>query len=489
MIEGIRNIAPLTPIAVIRADVPLAVLSQRLSGRPEAFPGELEERIGKLEQMAHADRPQIAGLVEVFGLRSILNLSDAEVTSLGLSATQVQPASPEQLTEIVRRECDAARERTIAIAADLGKVRKLDYGHRYIPDALVDVLDNNLAAKCDEQGFVPCIKGGLAVGLYLEESRPVSLDIDFTGCEGPQLEERMGRLLEACSDVPAPVKDCWDKKIYHVRGFPGKAKSERFGLDVELDALAITRIQPNNKGFCYVFPFDAVEQFLRRTVVLPSGREVYLCAPEGVIVEKLCAGRSYDVGKFDLYDAAGMMATLPLDPANVRRLLECHYFDAELDKDAVDQLKLAHFRGVEHYAKHLGIESDEMREILNNLTPFSDDRLASGPSPVQALTLTSLKRLALVNQLLVSCDKIRSTLHSEVEIGGVKTSIANRFGAENVIQGLNRLERQFRDYARFQLGRLDVYTKRNGTPDAELNQFFAGLEAQRDRFTPTGPRV
>ncbi len=485
MIEGIRNIAPLAAICVIRAEVPLKVLAQRLSTRPEAFPGELLERVSKLAEMAHADGPQIPGLVDIYGMRSILNLSSAEVSHQGFSEEQVQPATPERIQNILKEEMSRARERAKVLATDVLLERKLGYGHKFIPNALIDVLDNNLAVACIEQGFVPCIKGGLAVGLYLEDSRPVSLDIDFTACETPDLERRMGELLRSCSDQLAPLSDGWNKNIYHCRGFPGKAHSRKFQQLVELDALTITRIQPNNQGFCYVFPFNALDQFHRRTVELPSGRHVYLCPPEGIIIEKLTAGRSYEVGKFDLFDAAGMLAKLPLDPAGIRRLLDCHYFDPVIDKDVIERLKLTHFHGISQYAEELGISDPTARAALNRLKPFTDQQLEEGPRDAQALTLTTLKRLVLIDQLRASCVKIRSSLNDDVVIANEQTSIAKKFGATEVLRAMGKLEMQIGEFALHELGRLDIYTRRLGTPKEDTARFFGRLDAQRAKLTKT----
>lgn len=484
LIEAVRNLLPGVPVLPLRLEVQAQILEDRLVGRPEAFAGELLERTQAVHKHHAADRPQLTPLVRNYGLRTLINLGPSECQDLGVHPDQLRPIDANTLPSMMNTFIEDAKARAARVASHVVADFNLDYSHRYIPPALVDVLDNHLALQADRMGFPVCIKGGLAVGIYLENSRPVSLDIDFTAPQSGDLEKRLGDLLLAVTGKECECKDAWNKKVYHVRGFGSSLISPKYGEDVELDALVLTRVQPGNTGFCYEFTFDSSDFYMRRTLTLPSGRTVFLVPPEQVIIEKLAAGRGPELGKFDLYDVAGLVATVPLDTVAFRKLLDFHFFNPALDRDAQE---LLFADGVEPDLRQaldlLGVKAADLIKVAgrfqNDLSHGFSSRCGSQP-----MTLDVLKRLVLVDRINASLNRILQELDHPWKVGDQEVTLASRFGRVEIERGVSALQSIIHAYAAFELGKDGVvFPRRQHVPGSVREVFFAGLDEQRQRLS------
>jgi hypothetical protein len=483
IVQAVRDLVPLTTVLPLYVEVPLSIIGDRLSNRREAHTGERGERLAALESHNALDRRQRLALVGIYGERAVINVTDGEARKLGMHSEQLKPITTDFAVKLISEFAIEARQRSADLAADILHERRLSYSHPFVPDALIDVLDHVLLPACQRHNVDPVILGGLAVGLYLGESRPVSLDIDFIAPQRPDLEERMVALISEITGEPCVAQDAWEKKVYHVRGLHGVVKSVGYGDDCELDALISTRIQPNDKGFCYEFPFDQSDFFLRRSVSLPSGEKVYLMPPEHIVIGKLTAGRGPELGKYDLFDAAGLMAKMSMDPSVIRKLLDCHVYDKDLDKDIRNLIHgLGEAPSTDELCGALGIQDRGIRDVLQKEFEASPNPFEAplGPTHTRFLVIDVLKKAALIDRLSASLDGITENLDHPWDVGnGDFATIAVRFGRSEVQDAISKLRTQLHYYAEFELGRRDVYAKRHGMPAAP---FFVLLDEQMRRL-------
>jgi hypothetical protein len=491
-IEAFQRILPAQPIVVVRVDAPTAVIASRLSVRPGATPAEREERLAKLEPMNREDAPQIESLARVWGMTSILNISEDEVVRLGLPASQVAPATRNNLNTWVADAVSRSQSAAASIAGDMLQERVVAYGNRFIPDSVLDVLENTLVPafnKVAEGNTAPrwSLKGGLAVAFYLPESRPVSPDIDFAVRSGTTAEKFLGQVIGDILQDEMKFTEASPKPVYHDRKFYGEVMSRAFGQKVELDALTATRIQPDERSFCYKFDLDTYMEFHRRTVRLPNGGTVDLCPPEQIVLEKLIAGRGLELNKFDLFDSAGLMATVPMQPTIFRRMIEMQSFDPEIDDAVVAALGASGRVSTEEALAALGISKDDavarivMRK-LPNLEVTSE--LPEMPSPTRAFTLTELKKVCMAQRAVTSLDKIISSVDTKVQAGDEITSISERFGRDRVLEAVKTLKMQLLHYVEFEVGARDVFVRRDPTQSGAIaERYFSQLERQRAIFS------
>lgn len=482
-VEACQNLLPLTPVVPIRLDVPLQILASRLARRGEAYPGELHERISLLEGMHRDDRPQLEALTAVYGLTSLLSITKDEIRRFGYHREQIKDLNSEVSSLLLKEAIEHARKQAGTLAKDLLRERTIHYKHPYIPDALIDVLDNKLLPAAEKLGLKLALQAGLAVGIYLEEARPISLDIDFTLCQTKKSGANLQALAKEITGKDLPVKATWDKQVYHAEGVFSGAMSDKFQEHVELDGLVVTRLQSRNEGFCFEFGLDGLEYFHRRTVNLPSGRQIALIPPERIVLEKLAAGRGPEIHKFDLFDAAGLLAKLPVNPSLVRKMLESQRYMPEIDRDIAPMLANEVKLGTAGLLDALHIDHPKLREIALSMggaiTLPLDHAL---PSPDKNLTLDGLKKLALIHSVDRSLTRIAESLDEEWKIGERTTTIAQHFGREAVLAGVEGLRQQLLYFAEFELGRNDIYVRRPSNASGYRAAFFSQLEAQRARL-------
>lgn len=494
-VEAFQRILPAQPIVVVRVDAPTAVIASRLAVRPGATPAEREERLAKLEPMNREDAPQIEPLARVWGMTSILNISEDEVKKLGLPQSQVAPATRGNLNTWVGEAIARSKAEAAKVAGDMLRHRVVEYGNRFIPDSVLDVLENTLVPafnKMADGKAAPrwSLKGGLAVAFYLPESRPVSPDIDFAVRGGDAAEQFLGSVITDILKDETKFTEASPKPVYHDRKFYGEVMSKAFGQKVELDALTATRIQPDERSFCYKFDLDTYMEFHRRSVKLPNGSTVDLCPPEQIVFEKLIAGRGIELNKFDLFDSAGLMATLPMQPTIFRRIIELQSFDPEIDQAVVAALGASGTVSTEQALAALGISKDDpVGRIAVRKLPGLEvtSELPEMPSPTRAFTLTELKKVCMAQRAVASLDRIVSSIDMKVQAGEEETSISRRFGREKVLEAVKTLKMQLLHYVEFEVGARDVFVRRDQAQSGPVaEKYFSQLERQRAIFSTKG---
>jgi len=492
-VEAFQRLLPTQPVVVVRVDAPTAVIAARLQDRPGATAQEREARLQKLEPMHREDAPQLEPLARAWGLTSILNISEKELACIGLSVGQIEPATRENLHRWVKDAIDGETARSAAVANDILTPRTIQYGNRFIPDSVLDVLENVLVPTFDDtrtvEGLVGhrwLLKGGLAVALYLAESRPVSPDIDFAVANNPNAERFLGSAIGAILGEEIKFTPASPKPVYHDRKFYGEVMSRGFQEKVELDALSATRIQPDERSFCYKFDLDSYLEFHRRTVQLPNGRTVDLCSPEQIITEKLIAGRGAELNKFDLFDSAGLLATVPTQPALFRRLFEIQGFDPNCDRAVDTALNRWSLMRTTDALTALGYSADD--SLVQLVAAKMPQTIISGkpaqmPSAERAMTLNELKRFCMAHRAISSLGRILDSLDTPMKAGDEMVTIAGRFGRDAVTQRVTELKLQLMHYVEYELGARDVFVRRDPHQSKAIEPvYFSELEAQRRRF-------
>jgi hypothetical protein len=425
-------------------------------------------------------------------MTSILNISEEEVRKLGLPPSQVAPATRSNLNAWVAEAIGRSQAEAAKVAGDMLRPRVVAYGNRFIPDSVLDVLENVLVPAFQKMGDGKAaprwsLKGGLAVALYLPESRPVSPDIDFAVRGGVRAETFLGEVIADILQQDAKFTEASPKPVYHDRKFYGEVESKAFGQRVELDALTATRIQPDEGSFCYKFDIDTYIEFHRRSVQLPNGATVDLCPPEQIVFEKLIAGRGLELHKFDLFDSAGLMATLPMQPSIFRRIVELQNFDPEVDDAVVAALGASGSISTEEALAALGISRDDAvaRTTIRKLPTLEiTSELPEMPSATRSFTLTELKRVCMVQRAVASLDKIIASVDTKVTAGDEVTSISERFGRDKVLEAVKTLKMQLLHYVEFEVGARDVFVRRDPVQSSAVaERYFSQLERQRAIFS------
>lgn len=493
LLEGLNSVLPLLPVVSLRMEVPHEILPGRLHQRAEAHPGEVQERVRKLDQLAREDLLQTPKLVNVYGTRVLWNVTPAEIQTYGYFPQQIQAVSEDGLKAMVAEARDTVVERSKRQAADILRVRELNYGSELIPDSLLEVMDRVLLPTAQRLGtagegtLADCsiiVKAGLAAAIYLEDdARVVSPDIDFTLPISERSHMQMEVLMEALGGGVLPDwDDGWNKAVYHCRGLKGSARSSD-GTEVELDALLLTRVQPFENGFVFDFKHDEHDLFFRRTVRTPAGNTFPIVPPEQLAIEKLVAGRGPEINKFDLYDAAGVLSKYDLNPNLIRKLVEQQRFDLELDAAAAEAIEADDFLISVSLLEELGLQNTWTKEAALRLGELLEDDKHTLPSEKRVLTLTALKQFAFVDAVLRSLDKIEREMHTALyNRNGREVTLAEQFDAAAIQQGVSKLRSQMLLHVEYYVGAGDVYVNRHIEDSKRQQAFFSGLDAQRERL-------
>lgn len=491
--EALHNTIPVAPLVTVRMEVPQEVLPGRIIRRAGAHPDEHKERIERLGGLVRADLLQTPLLHKVYGTRVVWNVKQDEVKEYGYFSGQIQSLTPEALSAMIVEASVDAKARSMSEARDILTRRKLQYGSLSVPNCITDVLDRVLlpaaAQRLSPEGTSAgesalVIKAGLAAAIYLgDKGRPVSPDIDYTLAEAPGTKKQMELLMEALCPVMPEWTDGKNKAVYHCEGLKGEAKAED-GTNVELDAILITRVQPDPKGFVFVCTHDEHDLFHRRTVETPAGYLFGMVPPEQLCVEKLLAGRGPDINKFDLFDASGLLAMYHLNPNLVKKMIEMQRFDESLDADALKVLTDNKWHLTDEVMARIGITEPEMQSIARSLGQLKDDEWAPYPSEERVLSMTALKQLAFCSSVERSLKRIETIMGDRVfSVGSEKAAIGERFGVDAVLAGVSRLRAQMMLHAGYYVGMNDTFVRRALTTDGERKAFFKHLSSQRARLS------
>ncbi len=486
LVEACQQIYPMAPVVPLRIDAPISVISSRLNVRTSTESGEVEERlaaIGKLKRNDEAEEPY---LEKLYGQRTILSLTAGDIVRFtsDIPDTAQRALDRSSLGEMVNQSIANARSHSKALADDVLKIRTVDYGDRFVPDGLIDVLENDLIPATLGLGpvgaFVPALKGGTAMRFYAENTgRAVSPDIDFTMIHSATMARHAEDALFKLLGAHIPMVNRWDKTQWPAFGAHAEARSRRTGEVIELDALLTSRVRPLGKGFCYEFPYDAHDNFMRRTVALPNGSHAYLVPPEHTLLEKLAAGRGADQKKFDLYDSAGIITQVPLNPSLLHKVISLQRFDPQIDQTIVPLLMTDKPIALDDLFEPLGIESQMFRDIAREISEEYSAASIGAPQERRVLTATALKQIAFLDRATRMLDKMRLDADMPVDIGGEIVTAADRFGRTKLQSGIAWLQTFFEHFGRFETGRSDVFVRRGAATDQRLESaFFGGLEEQ-----------
>ena len=491
--EALHNMLPVAPLVTLRVEVPQDILPGRIISRVGAHPEEHTERIEKLGSLVRADMLQTPLLHKVYDTRVVWNVTEKEAVENGYFSGQVRGLTPDALAAMMVEATVNAQTRAMNEAKDILTRRKLEYGHPSVPNCITEILDQVLlpaAAECLSAGAIArgesaiVIKAGLAAAIYLEgKGRPVSPDIDWTLVESPGAKVQMEVLMEKlCNNIPVWI-DGKDKAVYHCEGIKGEAKAKD-GTNVELDALLITRAQPDPKGFCFVCTHDEHDLFHRRTVETPAGYLFGMVPPEQLCVEKLLAGRGPEINKFDLFDASGLLAKYHLNPNLVKKMVEMQRFDNDLDADASKVIKAEKCILSNELLSQIGITEPVMQHIAHSMGALVDDEWAPYPSEERTLSMTALKQLAFLSSVERSLKRVEAIMHDQVfAVGEEHVSIGERFGRDAVLAGVSRLRAQVMLHAGYSIGMNDTFVQRALGSEEDRAEFFQHLDNQRKLLT------
>ncbi len=530
--DAVHNNFPLIPTVNVRLDVPIAVLEQRLSKREEAHPGEVEERVSANMGMGSYEIPQAKAVRNLIGLLTLLNIAPEEIEEAGLQPGNVNPLDEKSFKKYAREWAKQARAESSYLAGDILAPRRLDYKHGFIPDEVVDVLANQVTPAAERENARIVLKGGIAAALY-GARRPASLDIDWAVREGRLDQHR--RIMKRLG-VEGDYETHWQKATFHSDKISGKTQTG-YDVDVSLDAIATSRVQPHENGFCYEFPLDGFLEFHRRDVLLPKGRRAHIVPPEMLLVEKLVAGRGRDLGKFDLLDSLGILTQQPISLPIVQRLIDQQQYDPKVDRDIRDT-SLDYLRDRDPEDLHDTLvkinrfikgDGDITKAVPKSRPLITDesivkkfptlDRLAKqlhdrdihdpriidifirklahragenekldmsqvekGKKDASMVSPNFIKRLSMIDRMVSSLEKMETSVVREL---GTHNEIEHYGGEDATKAQIDGLRTFLYYYTDYQLGRDDVYVRRSKdwANRPESQEFFADLDAQRDRLT------
>ncbi len=487
--EALSNILPGLPVLPVRLDVQPSVLAGRLSARKESCTGEQSQRLIKLAGKYIEDQMQLAAYVEMYGLRQLPNLLPDEAIRFGVM--HASPLIPETLPKVLAPDLKRVKEHSTRIAKDILSVRTMTFGCGHVPESILHTMQDVLMPQLKALGIPAYLKGGVAVAAYLGNlSRRVSMDVDFTVPCDPTLLPKLMELHMNIENVHGRVADKdWVPEgnfqerwaVSNYRSILRKGIMLHEGHKVELDEIVITRLQPENRGFCYEFICDHGDRMSARTVQLPNGDRMQLLPPEHLLLEKLIAGRGAEMKKFDFFDSAGLLATQIIDPNMVHKLVFQQAYNPKIDYDVAQLVEKlpGGLLTVKQFVAQLGIEAPgRLVEINGNrlVDPGKahssiDDNISTAP-----LSLTALKHLMMLGRLEHSISRIEAGLDETYQIYfGQSRSIKEMHG-EAVLLHLHSFRRLLEAYATYEVGRGDIFVRRQSTSAAQIDQFFQRLE-------------
>jgi|GEM_PF-7087823 len=491
--------SPLAPRINIRLDVPVDVMADRLTHqRLESFEGEGAERSQQNKLLFSWEAAQHRVVKQIFNLHVILNLTDDEHRRLGYAQSQIKPLSLSLLKELLPVFAKESIDHSRRLAQDILLPREL-HDIPGLPPGIIEVLDENLVprfASHDVDHFA--IKGGLAVAAYLngsltpsrecheEESkpktlvrkiwpsvqllRPVSADIDWAIPNFANEKLDHLNMVRAITGRDVSFQDHWNKSIFNSNKLHAVVRAST-GQEIELDAIALSRVRPTDSPFCFEFPLDEYLAFRSRPLTIAGNTAAALVPPEMLIVEKLLAGRGVELGKLDIFDAVALIATQSIDVHVIDHMINSQVFVDGMDQSSdlsVFDDPVSSGTAWRDTLHETGIRHPEIvLAIINRFLaapPLADRTISQSEGLAESdvaldfqKTRDNLKRIALVDCLLRNLDVCLATIASDAPCE--LSSIVDSCGKELLTERL----RTVRDYllylATFQIGRPDVYIR------------------------------
>lgn len=351
----------------------------------------------------------------------------------------------------VSNHIQAAIARAQDHACEILRPIVLNSDHSYIPREVLQTLDRDVALKAKARSLDVVLKGGVAAAALLPVSRPVSPDIDFTIPLRHSEFHKATDLMEFMGDHPVEVR------AHPGRGFSQKSTKlstsviTEDGVEVELDSVPVRRV--TKYGLCFEFKYDAVSHLYRRAAVTPAGNPIYIAPPELQLVEKLVAGRGSELGKFDLYDAAGLMTQCTIYLPLIQRIIERQRYKPE-----IDQALEKHTQGsapLIDMLEELGINNPELLQFIEEGLTSRGDVPGSFEFVSRGLSPDSLKRLGLINVLFNSLNRLEDLSRNDKSDYGVA-----KLGEEKVSTATTNMRQFLLWYVEKQLGRSDLFVRR-----------------------------
>jgi hypothetical protein len=333
------------------------------------------------------------------------------------------------------------------------------------------------------------LRGGCGIVAFMPQARPISLDIDFTALLKVAEFDRFKTLMRAvCEDGYFEVRGCpslsgSNRSTY----LKGKVTiSEPNKTEVSLDAVAVRRV-PGDL-FSYEFKYDEVMNRYHRIAQLDSGAIIGVVAPELSLIEKLVAGRGRELGKYDILDAAGILANQPLELHLIQRIIERQRYDDKLDGH-IESSALRVDRA-DRQLQELGIVSDLalrlciLKALHNNklFSPRHNDLRERGPV-YHIFTPDALKKIGLVSKLLKGLEAVERSANEIDNRLNPPSSASELWGERNIDAGVRCLREFLYSYAEHQLLRKDLYVHRNSKSLERAEEFWAS-DKNGEQTTP-----
>jgi hypothetical protein len=500
--EGVREVLPLAPVALVQLEAPLKILRDRMMQRGVSAE-ELERRLHAMEVYERSDQRQMAALSSAYNIACIYNLSESEINRFGYSPKNIQPTTQETLLQTVSDVSIKARDLSAHYAKDLLRLRSLDYDSEGIPSSVVEVLERLVRPALEKHGVDAFLIGGLSVAAYMcseqMTTRQVSPDIDFVirstiaqDAVVDMQEEHLKAAVTEMTQQACEIRNGGYSPQYLSRQDKVEVKSSKEYNEtvVELDCIVAVKLLPGASKFCYEIVLDSHTQFFRREVLLPDGGRIALAPPEQILVDKLLMGRGQRENKFDLFDCAGLLALGPVDISLIRRLVDFQKYDPTIDS------RMASF--IESH----GATSDgpiDFKELCSQIgIAHKDITHAAGwahgvfnpdsetTAEQRTLTLDGLKRLAMIDRLCASLDRIKNEADEPYQIGnGRQKSIREAYDFAKVVGEIDRLKTYLAYYVEFILDRGDIYVAHPAAEKSIYKGFFQELRKQTRKLLST----
>lgn len=511
---------PLVPRINIRLDVPVDVMADRLNHqRQESFEGEAQERGLQNKRLFSWEASQHRVLKQVFNLHVVLNLTEEEHSRLGYAQSQLKPLSVSLLRELLPSFSFEAIKRSKSLARDVLLARDLS-DIPELPQGLAEVFRDTLVPSFSAHNIdLFAVKGGLAVAAYLSTAqatlpelalngekpivllesitpsspivRPVSPDIDWAIGTFANEEQDHLNMVRAITGSDVSFQNQWNKPIFNSYKLHAVVATQD-GAEVELDAIALSRVKPEGSPFCFEFPYDEYLAFRSRPLSIAGKESAALVPPEMLIVEKLVAGRGAQHGKLDLFDAVALIATQPIDVHVIDHIIDSQRFIDRVDscsdftpsEDAVSSAYSLRETLQQNHIQHPELVVALVSRCLTIDPTTEAEATLNGQSLESEVSLDfektrdNLKRIALIDCLLQNLDACISTIASEAP--NELSELVAVCGQGVLVQKLSAVRDYLMYLATYQIGRPDVYIRHEPLSSLRVTGWKAPLQIRED---------
>lgn len=482
--DSVRQVYPLVPFVSLHVYAPLGIVQRRLMDRPDSQPEEIQQRLSLIGKRELEDSQHLPLVQSTYGTTTLINFKADEASAFGVSVLQLKLLSPKLVEMTARNAIAAARIQCQKIARDILNPVQITFSDPRIPSPMVDVIQTQLLPALTDEGISPAIFAGLGAVLY-GSPRRVSDDFDF---ETPWSKDAAGGVCRALTRATGEqhsmqvfawdIAPCWGARCKLMSSLEYGSKT------VDIDANIIPRFCEKADSFCYEFPYDNQDHFLRRTAVLPNGSEIALVSPERILVHKLIMGRGVEVGKFDLLDCAAILAKQELDPSVLHKLLYIQRFQLSREGIHVDhpairekflELDQGRMDGTDQFLEAHGVSLPEVRRsLIKWLSMIDESQLMATMKPEDIIyrKLSAIKQSAMACRMIKSLDNISAEMHLPVDLWNGESTYARCFDEHTLRQKIGSIRDQFLLYAMHEVGQQNVTHFVNRGPETDGTPAF-----------------